>query len=72
MKNLSNLISQHFFLSLTSLWEAKQGISHSISFFLIIIDLEVISRELLGLADLTKAQTLYINEPTDVIIVSKD
>ncbi len=36
------------------------------------INLEVISRELLGLVDLTKAQTLHIYESAEVIIVSKD
>ncbi len=35
------------------------------------IDLEVISRELLGPADLTKAQAFCIHESTEVIMVSK-
>ncbi len=55
MKNLSILILQRFFLGLTSLWETKQSISRSISFSLMIINSEIVSRELLGLADLTRA-----------------
>ncbi len=37
-----------------------------------IIDLIVVLRELLGPADLMKAQVLRIHESTDVIMVSKD
>ncbi len=55
MENLGILISGSFFLGLASLREARQGISRSISLSLMIIDSEVISRELLGLANLTKA-----------------
>ena len=76
MKNLSILILKHFFLSLASVEEAKQvisrTISHSISLFLIIIDLEVVSRELLSPADLTRAQGLCIYELIEVFMVSKD
>ncbi len=36
------------------------------------MNLEVVSRELLGPADLTKAQTFCIYESTEVIIVRKD
>lgn len=42
------------------------------SFFLIIIDLEIILRELLGLTDLTKAQALHFHKWSEVIIVNKD
>ena len=37
-----------------------------------IIDLEMILRELLSLADLTKAQIFYIHKLTDIIMVKKD
>ncbi len=37
-----------------------------------IIDLEVVSRELLGPADLTRAQAFRIHKSTEVIMVSKD
>ncbi len=72
MKNLRILISESLFLGLTSLREAKQGISCSISLSLTIIDLEVVSRELLGLSDLTRAQTLCIYELAEVIMVIQD
>ncbi len=72
MKNMRILISESFFFSLAFLWETRQSISRSISFFLMIIDLEVVSRELLGPVDLMKAQALRIYELTEVIGVSKD
>ncbi len=72
MKNLSVLISERFFLGLASLGEARQSISRSISFSLTIIDSEVVSRELLGLADLTRAQAFRIHESMEVIMVSKN
>ncbi len=72
MKNLSILISERFFLDLASLEEARQSLSRSISFCLMIIDLEVVSRELLGPADLTRAQAFHIHESTEVIMISKD
>ena len=72
MKNLNILISEHFFLSLASLWEVKQSISHSISFSLMIINSKVVLRELLGPANLTRALAFYIHELTEVVIVSKN
>ncbi len=72
MKNLGVLISKSLFFGLASLREVRQGISHSISFSLTIIDLEVVSRELLGPADLTRAQTLCIYKLAEVIMVSKN
>ncbi len=72
MKNLRVLISESLFLGLASLGEAKQGFSRNISLSLTIIDSEVVSRELLGQADLMRAQTFCIHESTEVIIVSKD
>ncbi len=72
MENLGILISESLFLGLTSLGEARQGISRSISLSLIIIDSEVVSRELLGPADLTRAQTFRIHKLTKVIMVSKN
>ncbi len=72
MKNLSILILERFFLGLASLGEVRQSISCSISFSLTIIDSEVESRELLGPADLTRAQASRIHELTEVIMVTKD
>ena len=72
MKNLGILISESFFHNLTSLWKTGQGISRSISLFLTVIDLKVVSRELLGLADLLRAQAFCIHELTEVIMISED
>ncbi len=72
MENLGVLISESLFLSLAFLKKAKQGVSRNISFFLAIIGLEVVSRELLSLADLTRAQVFHIHKSTEVIMVSKD
>ncbi len=72
MKNLGVFIAKSLFFDLASLREVRQGTSRNISFFLTIIDLEVISRELLGLADLMRAQAFWIYESTEFIIVSKD
>lgn len=72
VKNLSILILERFFLDLASLGEVRKSISRSISFSLIIIDLKVVSKELLGSMDLEKAQAFYIHKLIDVIIVSKD
>ncbi len=55
MENLGVTIFENHFLGLAFLREARQGISRNISFFLMIIDLEIVSKELLGLADLAKA-----------------
>ena len=72
MKNLGIFISQSLFLGLASLRETRQGISRSISLALIIINLEVVSRELLGSANLTKAQAFCIHKSTEVIMVSEN
>lgn len=72
MENLGVFISETLFLSRASLREAKQSISYSICFFLIIIDLEVISREFLGQADLTSTKTFCIHEFSEDVMVNKD
>ena len=36
-----------------------------------IVDLEVVMRELLGLVDLSGAQTLRVHEPAEVVVVGK-
>ncbi len=72
MENLGVFISESLFFSLASLGEARQGISRNISLSLTIIDLKVVSRELLGPTDLTRAQAFHIQKSTEVIMVSKD
>ncbi len=72
MKNLGVFISESLFFGLAPLRKARQGISRSISYSLMVIDSEVVWRELLGPADLTGAQTLCIHESTEVVMVSED
>lgn len=72
MKNMRMLISESFFLGLGSLGKARQGISSRISLSLIIIDSDMISREFLCPANLTKTQTFCMYELAEVIMVSKD
>ena len=59
-----------FFLSIP-LGVSKQGINSSVNYALIIIDSEVVIREFLGLADLSRAQTLYVHELSEVVMVGK-
>ncbi len=72
MENPRVLIFESLFLGQAFLKEVRQDISYNISFSLTIINLEVVSKELLGLADLTRAQTLRIYESAEFIMVSKD
>ncbi len=72
MKNLGVFLSESLFLGLASLKEARQSITRSVSFFLMVINSEVISRELLGPANLARAQTLRISESTEIVVVSDD
>ncbi len=72
MENLGVLIFESFFLDMAFLGEARQGISCNISLSLMIINLEVVSRKLLVLADLMRAQVFHIHELTEVIMVNKD
>ena len=72
MKNFSILIMEYFFLSLAPLGEARQSINHNISFFLMIIDLKMVSKELFGSADLTRLQVFCIYKLMEVIMVNKN
>ena len=47
---------KNFFLTLAPLRVAGQSISSSISLALVIIDVEMVARQFLGLADLARAQ----------------
>ena len=59
-----------FFLSVP-LGVLRQGISSSVSFALTIINLEVVTEELLRPTDLPEAQTLCIYELSEVVMVGK-
>ena len=69
MKNLSVLSSKLFFLIQASEKKTRKCICSSICFTLTIIDLKMGTRELLGLADLTRAQTFCIYKSLKVIMV---
>ena len=51
--------------------ELRQDIGSSVNLALTIIDLEVITREFLSLADLSGAQTLCCHKLSEVIMVGK-
>ncbi len=72
MKNLNILILERFFLGLASMREARQSISCNIGFSLIIIDLKVVSSELLSPTNLARASAFCIYKLTEVIMVSID
>ena len=59
-----------FFLSVP-LGISRQGISSSVSFALMIIDSEVVTREFLGPTDLSGAQTLCVHKSSEVVMVGK-
>ena len=72
MKDSAILSSELILLILASLGKPRQSIYSRICLTLAIVDSEVVSRELLGPADLSGAQALRIHETTEVIVVRKD
>ena len=72
MKNFRVLSSKLFFLIQAFVKEMRACIYGSICFTLTIIDLTIVTRKLLGPADLTRAQTLCIYELSEVIMVSEN
>ena len=71
MQNFDVLGSESFFLLNTPLRVIKQGIGSSICLALLVIDPEVVTRELLGLANLSGAQTFCLHELSEVVMVGK-
>ena len=71
MQDFDVLCSEGVFFLSIPLGVSRQGISSSVSFALTIIDLEVVTREFLGPADLFGAQTLCIHELSEVVMVGK-
>ena len=71
MQDFDILGAKDFFLLCTLLRVSRQGISSPVSLALTIVDLEVVAREFLGLADLSGAQTLRLHEPVEVVVVSE-
>ena len=72
MKDLAILSSELIFLILALLMKPRQSIYSCICLALAIIDLKVITRELLGPTDLSGAQALHIYESTEFIMIRKD
>ena len=72
MKDSAILSSKLIFLILALLRKPQQSICSRICLSLAIINSKVITRELLGLMDLSGAQALCIHELTKVIMVCKD
>ena len=71
MQDLDVFCSEGLFLLSTPLRVSRQGIGSSVSLALTIVDSEVVTRELLGPADLSGAQTLRVHEPAEVVVVGK-
>ena len=63
--------AEGLFLFCNLLRVLRQGISSFVSFGPTIVDLEIVTRELLGLADLSRAQTLRVHEPAEVVVVGE-
>ena len=72
MKDLAILSSELILLILALLGKPRQNSYSRICLALAIINLKVITRELLGPTDLSGAQALCIHELTEVIVVRKD
>ena len=71
MQDLDILGAEGFFLFFTLLKVFKQSISSSICLALLVINPEVVVRELLGPANLSGAQTLRVYETTKVNVVGE-
>ena len=69
MENLGTLSSKLFFLIMAPLREAREGVYNTVCLVLMIIDLKMILRELLGPTDLARAQTLRVHKPTEVVMI---
>ena len=72
MKDLAMFSLKLMFFILVSLGKLQQSICSCICLAYAIVNLEIVSRELLGLADLSRAQSFHIYEATKVIIICKD
>ena len=71
MQDFVDFCLKGLFLLSTPLKVSKQGINSSISLALTIIDLELVMKEFLSPADLFGAQTLYVHELLEVVMVGK-
>ena len=72
IKNFATFSLKLIFFILVSLKKLWESISNYIYFALLIINPKVILREFVGLINLSRAQTLYIYEIIEVIVICKD
>ena len=72
MKDSAIFSSELILLILAFLKKPRQSICSRICLTLAIVNLEMVSRELLGPTDLSRAQALRIYETTEIIVVRKD
>ena len=72
MQDFDNLGAEDFFLICILIWVSKQSISSFVSLALMIINLEVVVRELLGPTDFSGAQALYLYKPSEVVVVDEN
>ena len=71
MHDFDVLCLEGLFLLSIPLRVSRQDIDSSISLALTIIDLEVVTREFLSLANLSLAQTLHVHKLLEVVMVGK-
>ena len=71
LKDSRILSLKNFLLTLALLRVVRQSISSSISLALAIIDAEIVAGQLLGQADLARAQALRIHEPIQVVMIGQ-
>ena len=69
LQDFDVLCSEGIFLLCIPLEISRQGISSSVSLALTIVDLKVVTRELLGLADLFGAQILRVYKLAEVVVI---
>ena len=72
IKNLGVFSSKLIFFIITLLRGVKKSVYISIYFALIVGDLKMIPKKLLGLADLIRAQALCFHKSTKVVMISQD
>lgn len=71
MEDISIFNSKSLFFIEVLLGEVEEGVGDGVSFALLIINMEIILREFLGLADLARTQTFYIYELMEIVIIGK-
>ena len=72
MKNLAIFSLELIFFILASLQKPRQSIYNCICFALAVVDSKMVLEELLGTADLSRAQALCIHKATKIVVVCED